>query len=236
MLRIDSYLSNYGICSRRKVKDLIAAKKVIVNDRIISEVIRIDPDKDEILVDGKYIKVKKQNYEYILLNKPTNVLSTTSDDFGRKTVMEYVKSKNRLYPVGRLDYNSSGLILLTNDGDLALKMTHPRYHVPKKYLVTLDKDISDKEIKRLEGGVTVYGERTLPAKIKRISSNKFEIEIRQGLKRQIRMMCKTLDLEVRELHRISIGNIKLGNLKPGACRELTKIELKELQNKLEKEY
>lgn len=229
-IRIDSFISKKGICARRKVKDLIAEKRVKVNDTIIQEVIRINPAKDTVIIDKKEINNLFPIKTYIILNKPLNVLSTTKDDWGRKTVLDIINSKVKLFPVGRLDYNSTGLILLTNDGDLALKLTHPRYHFPKIYKVETKEQITESQLKKLRSGVKVDDKTTLPAIVNLLDKNKFEITLHQGMKRQIREMCKSVGLNVSTLERTKFGPLTLGNLKPGEFRDLTIQEVDLMKN------
>ena len=141
-----------------------------------------------------------------------------------------VKTDHRLFPIGRLDRNSTGLIILTNDGDLALKLTHPRYHLPKVYEVTTEEPVSDEQLEKLSSGVSVYHEKTMPAETERLDYNFFKITIFQGLKRQIREMCKSIGLTVQTLNRTEIGPIKLGNLKTGSSRPLSKEEVTMLKS------
>ena len=227
-VRLDSFLSKHGIASRRKSKELILDGVVIVNDKTVYEVIRINPDKDKVEVFGEVVASKSPVKHYIMLNKPLNILSSTTDDRDRDTVLDLVKIDQSIYPVGRLDLNSTGLILLTNDGDFALKITHPRYHVSKKYIVKTRENISDAKLDRLRKGVTIYGQKTQPSEILRTSKNGFEITLHQGLKRQIRMMCREVGCHVIELHRSHIGNLSLGDLKTGEYRDLTEKEVKDL--------
>lgn len=227
-IRLDSYLSKYAVCSRRKAKVLVENGNISVNGKIIKSIIKIDEENDFVEVDNKKIDTKKLKFRYIALNKPINILCTTSDDRGRRTVLDIIKIPEKIYPVGRLDYNSSGLILLTNDGDFALKVSHPRYELPKKYIVVTEELLTNRQLDQMRKGVRVYETKTLPCEIKKLESNKFEIILHQGIKRQIREMCKAVNLTVNSLERISIGNLKLGDLKAGEYRDLTDKEKSEL--------
>ncbi len=228
LIRLDSFLSKNGISSRRKAKDLIEAGLVSVNGAVVEDVVRIDPGNNAVLVEGKKVQPENLNFRYIAFYKPLNVLSTTEDEWGRKTVLDFIKVPEKVYPVGRLDYNSTGLLLLTNDGDFALKLTHPRYHVPKKYVVKTREKFSQKQLDEMAQGVEIYGEKTLPVEIKPLGEQEFEIILHQGLKRQIREMCKAVGLRVVELKRVQIGNLGLGDLKQGEFRYLTQKEIIDL--------
>ncbi len=224
-IRLDSFLAKYGLASRRKAKELIAQGKVTINGKVITEVTKIDPEVDTVLVNNRLVDVKTHKFRYILFNKPLNVVSTTSDDWGRPTVLDYVKVPEKVFPVGRLDYNSEGLMLLTNDGELALKLTHPRYHVPKTYIVKTKQSIKPAQLEQLRKGVHIYDTITLPAKVRPLGDKSFEIVLTQGLKRQIKEMCKAVELTVVSLTRVCIGPICLGNLRPGEFRDLTDQEI-----------
>lgn len=235
-IRIDAFLSKHGFCSRRNGKTLINKGEVLVNGSPIRSVIKIDPLHDEVRFNGQLVDPNDHRLRYVMLNKPINVLSTTHDDRGRMSVVDLVKTKEKVYPVGRLDYRSTGLVILTNDGDLALRMTHPRYHVPKKYIVVVDKPVSVKQVKSLGDGVSIYGVRTFPSDVKVLNDKKLEIVLYQGMKRQIREMCKAVGLRVISLERIQVGNISLGSLKPGQYRDLTVKEISDLKNYLLKPH
>ena len=227
-VRINKFLAEAGIGSRRQNEQAIRDGKVTVNGRRAELGEFIDPNADVVIYDGKRVATQPKLI-YIMLNKPVGIISSVKDERGRKTVLDLVKTKERIYPVGRLDYNSSGLILLTNDGDLVLKLTHPRYHLPKKYLVEVDRPILDDNLKKLEAGILLDGKMTLPAKTRRFTKTKFEITLHQGLKRQIRLMCKSLGYEALHLHRTDIGPLNIGNLKSGQYRHLTVKEIASLK-------
>jgi len=225
---INKFLAEAGVGSRRQNEQAIRAGRVTVNGRQAELGEFIDPKTDVIVYDGKRVATQPKLI-YIMLNKPVGIISSVKDEWGRKTVLDLVKTKERIYPVGRLDYNSSGLILLTNDGDLVLKLTHPRYHLPKKYLVEVGRPILDDDLKKLENGILLDGKTTLPTRTRRISKTKFEITLYQGLKRQIRLMCKSLGYEVLQLHRTDIGPLNIGDLKSGQHRHLTVKEIASLK-------
>ncbi|MFA6982023.1 MAG: pseudouridine synthase [Patescibacteria group bacterium] len=228
-MRIDAFLSKHGFASRRNAKDMIELRRVKLNGLDVEEIVRVDPDKDVVEIDGKVFDPKNHSLRYILFNKPLNVLSTTSDDRGRKTVLDYIKVSEKVYPVGRLDYNSTGLMLLTNDGDLALKLTHPRYQVPKTYEVDVDKRPNEDQLRELAAGVEIYETKTSPAQVKVLGERRLEIVIKQGMKRQIREMCKAVNLRVVSLTRTRIGSLGLDGLGLGEFRDLTKEEIDKLR-------
>ncbi len=226
--RINKFLAQNNIASRRKADILISAKRININGKVAVLGDVVDDTVDTVELDKKPINTKpiKENYEYLLLNKPKEVLSTVTDDRGRKTTKELVKSKNRLYPIGRLDYDSTGLILLTNDGDLSYKMTHPKFHVPKTYIVTTREVVKEMQLAKLrEGGIPIDDKVTSRAQIEKTGPREFKMTIYEGIKRQIRMSCRYVDLHVTELKRVSIGKLHLGDLALGASRTLTKQEL-----------
>lgn len=229
-IRLDSYLSKYGVCSRRKAKVLVKNGNVWVNGAVVHSIIKVDEEKDVVSIDARPVNTKNLKYRYFILNKPVSILSSSKDDRGRKTVLDLVRVPERVYPIGRLDFNSSGLILLTNDGDFALKVTHPRYNIPKKYIVKTEEPLTVGRLDKMRKGVFIEEAKTLPCEIKKLDSNTFEIILHQGLKRQIREMCRAVNLTVNALERISIGSLTLGNLKPGEYRDLTKEEVQMLKD------
>jgi 23S rRNA pseudouridine2605 synthase len=233
-MRLNKYISHSGYTSRRKADDLIFQGKVKVNNKVEKNPgYRVDVDKDVVTVEGKELK-QDNKLIYIMLNKPTDVITSVDDQFDRKTVVDLVKIDERVYPVGRLDYDSSGLILLTNDGDLTYKLTHPKHEIFKKYFVKVNKFLSDKEIYTLKKGVVIDGYMTNNSKIEVISKNRghtnMYVSIDEGRNRQIRKMFKTQGGDVLTLKRISIGNLALGNLKEGNWRYLTKQEINYLKS------
>lgn len=236
LVRLNKYLASLGVASRRRIDELITQSRVIVNQKIATLGQKIDPQKDIILLDSKSIKTINQKFEYLILNKPVGVLTTTSDDRGRQTVLDLVKSNTRLFPVGRLDYNSSGLVLLTNDGTMTNFITHPKYHLPKTYLVTTNSHITKAHISKLKSGLIINNHQLVKAdtSIIKTSNNTtiLKITLYQGLKRQIRLMFSNLHLNLKSLHRTSIGPISLGNLKAGQYRPLTKQEILKLKSSL----
>lgn len=228
-IRLQKYLSQAGIASRRQSERLIVEGRVKINGKIKNTLgSTVDPQKDKVEIFGKIVRPEK--FVYIMLNKPVGVLSTCKKDKEKgHTILDLVKSEERLYPVGRLDKNSSGLLLLTNDGDLALKLTHPRYEHEKEYEVKIDKNLSKEDLKKLSQGIIIEGKKTLPAKIRKISSKKFKMILREGRKRQIRKMCDALGYQIKNLQRIRMGNLNLGELSVGQWRKLSNKEIDKLK-------
>lgn len=237
MERLQKIIAASGICSRRKAEELISSGKVSVNGKKITELGFKASFEDEIKVNGR--QIKREECVVYAFNKPKNVISSVSDDRGRETVMDYINEPYRLYPLGRLDFDSSGLLLLTNDGSLTQRILHPKYEVEKTYEVTINKIIDKQTISKLENGVRIENYISAPAKIrlKKINENKktsfLEVKIHEGKNREIRKMFKTVGMEVIKLHRIQEANIVIGNLKPGEYRKLKPIEVKRLKNYLD---
>lgn len=233
-VRINKYLSQLGLASRRQVDQLISQRRILINKKFAVLGDKVDPEVDEVVVDKKIIPPHPQQLVYYLLHKPKFYLSTTVDTHGRKTVLDLVPTSPRVYPVGRLDFESTGLIILTNDGDLSLRLTHPRYHLPKTYLVTVLGKVTLDTINHLTRGVELEDGLTAPLKVKTISQNfgrtTLEMILYQGKKRQIRRMCSELHLHVLELHRLSIGSVTLGQLPSGKYRPLTPEEVNLLRS------
>ena len=239
--RIQKIISESGYCSRRKAEELIAAGRVKVNGRPCKLGDKADISRDIISIDGEniYTPVKRE-LVYYMLNKPRGYVTTASDELDRRCVMDLVKDiPERVFPVGRLDRNSEGLLLLTNDGDFANRIMHPSGHVAKSYRVTVRPDITEEQLNSLAGGVVIDGSKTLPASVTVITKEEGRavllLTIREGRNRQIRKMCEAVGLEVARLKRISIGPLKLGMLKPGEYRELTSAELTAIRNCIRKE-
>ena len=232
-IRINKYLASLGITSRRKVDDLIDQKAITINNEIAKKGDRIDPDKDQIKINNKPITQLKEKLIYIILNKPQNILSSVTDNRHRKTVIDLVRIKERLYPVGRLDYNSTGLIILTNDGDLAYRITHPKYHLPKTYKVTVKQHPGQPQLDLLRTGVSLEDGITAPADVSLFHTSRhnniLKITLYQGKNRQIRRMCAAVGLNLLKLHRIKIGPIEIGDLKEGEWRYLDSREVSKLK-------
>ncbi|WMJ81922.1 pseudouridine synthase [Clostridium sp. MB40-C1] len=227
--RLQKYMASCGVDSRRKCEDIILSGKVRVNDKIVQELgVKIDTDKDKVYVDSKLI-TKEKSKLYIALNKPEGYVSTVKDDRGRKTIIDLIKLDERIYPIGRLDYNTSGLILLTNDGDIYNKIIHPREEINKLYLATIKGIPSKEKIEKFCNGIDIGGYITSNASFKIIKKFKdtceVEITIHEGKNRQIRKMCDKIGHPVISLKRISIGKLTLGNLKQGEWRYLHECEM-----------
>ncbi|EDK33604.1 pseudouridine synthase [Clostridium kluyveri] len=227
--RLHKYMAACGVASRRKCEHIISEGRVKVNGVVVNKLgTTIDDERDEILVDNKIIK-KENKKVYILLNKPRGYISSVKDDRGRKTLLDIVKVNERVYPIGRLDYNTSGAIILTNDGEVYNNIAHPGSNKSKIYIAAIKGIPSSEEIKRFENGIDIGGYITAKAKFDFISSNKesskVKIEIHEGKNRQVRKMCDAIGHPVITLMRIAIGDIKLGNLKEGAWRYLTEKEI-----------
>ncbi len=233
-VRLQKYIADAGICSRRKAEELIKAGRVAVDGNIVKEMgVQIVPGQNVVAVDGKEITPLKK-YTYLILNKPKGYLSTVRDPFGRPTLLDLIRDvKTRVYPVGRLDFDSEGLVLMTDDGALTHRLLHPSHKVPKKYLVTVKGNPSKKDIASLEAGIDLDGRKTLPCKIKKLGRSKgnsiVEVELKEGRKRQIRRMFDKIDHPVLRLKRIQIGPLELGSLKPKKYRYLTDAEIKKLR-------
>ena len=230
-IRINKYLASLGIGSRREIDKLIEEGKIKVNGEVISAGIKVT-DNDTIEVKGKKITKETEKKVYYMLNKPLEVLSSAKDDRGRKTVVDIIKCKERIFPIGRLDYNTTGLILLTNDGELFNRVIHPHSEVYKEYYVKVLGEIKDSSIKTLEDGVELEDGVTLPAYVKILSRERGKseliISIREGRNRQVRRMMDAVKHPVVILRRERIGKLSLGKLKIGEYRELTESEVKYL--------
>ena len=236
-IRLDKFLSNSGLISRRGVKSLLRKEEISVNGQRARESgTRIIPGKDIIKINGE--PVKNPGLVYYLLNKPIGYISTTSDEFQRDNVISLIDTYERIYPVGRLDKDTHGLILLTNDGELTHKLIHPKYHVPKTYLLTIKGKVKPIQIKILKRGVLLEDGITLPAEVsieKEIKSKTvLKMTIHEGKNRQIRRMCFALGIELTDLKRISFGPLKLTGLKLGKYRKLSKKELEDLKKSTER--
>ena len=227
--RLQVFLSHNGVCSRRQAMDIIKAGRVAVNGQEEREPSRpIDPSKDKVSVDGKDILF--QNYQYILLNKPKGYVCTKAEFKGERSILELLPAELRyLSPVGRLDKDTEGLLLLTNDGDLAFRLTHPKFNVDKTYVVRVTGKLKEEDKVKLERGIVVEDRKTAPAKIESVkfltNQSEFLMTIHEGRKRQIRIMLGTLKYPVVYLKRISQGPLVLGDLAPGTWRVLTLDEI-----------
>lgn len=237
--RLQKLMAQAGLGSRRHNEELIRAGRVRINDRVARLGEKADPERDKIEVDGQPLHLEKSIY--IMLNKPRNVLSSTEDelDEGRQTVRDLVDLPGHLYPVGRLDRNSTGLILLTNDGHLANRLTHPRYEHPKTYRVQIEGKLDEGVLAQWRQGVMLDGKMTAPTHIKVLKQDANGATLRlvmyEGRKRQIRRVAELLGLSVRVLHRTAIGPLQLGDLKPGEWRRLTAGEIADLRREVRRQ-
>jgi len=234
-LRLQKFLSMAGVASRRAAEELISQKRVKVNGVTVTKPgIKVDTEKDTVEVDGKVCKLKN-TYVYIMLNKPKGYITTLYDPFGRPTILDLVKGlKTRVFPVGRLDKDTEGLLLLTNDGELAYKLTHPKHGIEKTYIVKVKGKVSKKAVNVLQKGVILEEGKTSPAKVRilkrGIDFTLLEMKIHEGKKRQIRRMCEKVGHPVIELKRVKIGELTLKGLKAGEWRYLTNKEMEYLKN------
>ena len=226
-VRIQKFLSQSGICSRRQAEEYIKQSRIKINRELITNLgTKIDPDKDVVEFDNKIIKNK--GYIYLILNKPKDYVSSFKHE-GKKTLGSLIKIKEHLGYAGRLDEDSEGLMLLSNDGELIYRLTHPKFQHEKEYFVETNEPISNAVIERLSKGVKLLEGKTNPIKIYRISDNQVRIILNEGKKRQIRRMFKIVNINVKSLKRIRIENINLGDLKLGQTRYLTEEEIKNLK-------
>jgi 23S rRNA pseudouridine2605 synthase len=232
--RLQKYLAHAGIASRRHAEQLIAAGAVTVNGQVVSEQgSRVHPDSDEVCVHGEPVR-PANSFIYILLNKPAGTMSTVSDPEGRRTVLDLLPQewrRQRIYPIGRLDWDTEGLVLLTNDGKLTLHLTHPRYALPKEYHALVAREPSPSELRQLADGVLLSGHRrpTAPARLwiigRQGAATWIGLEIHEGRNRQVRRMLEAISCPVLQLRRVRVGPIRLGNEPPGSSRRLTQTEV-----------
>ena len=236
--RLQKIIAHAGVSSRREAEAMIREGRVTLNGRVVTELgTRADPDRDHIKVDGKLI-TKAEPHRYILLYKPKEVMTTVEDPQGRTTVIDLIRGvRERIYPVGRLDFHSEGLVLLTNDGELAFRVSHPTHGSVKTYHVKVRGVPEDRLIDKLQRGITLEGKRTLPCEIARVrttgvrndeGNSWFEVKLREGRTQQIRKMFQAVGHPVSKLKRVGIGPISDPKLTPGVWRELTKHEVKML--------
>lgn len=239
-IRIQKMIADSGYCSRRKAEELISQHRVKLNGRPVKLGDKCG-FKDLITIDGERIYMpRKKNLVYLMMNKPRGYVTTVSDELDRRCVMDLLEDvEERVYPVGRLDRNSEGLLLFTNDGNFANDIMHPSRHISKTYRVTVRPDINDEQLVQLSEGVEIDGKMTLPATVvvkdKEPGRVVMLITIKEGRNRQIRKMCEAVGLEVARLRRVSIGPLRLGMLKPGTYRDLTPEELRAIRTAIGKE-
>lgn len=232
--RLQKYLANCGVASRRKCEEYILQGKVKVNGKIVTELgTKINPEKDIIEFENKPVK-ESLKHVYILLNKPIGYVTTADDQFGRDTVLDLVKVRERIVPVGRLDMYTSGALILTNDGDFVYKITHPKHEIEKTYTVTVEGIVQNNEVEQLRNGVQIEDYTTKPAKVKILKTDiekdisRLEITIHEGKNRQVRRMCEAVGRKVLALHRSKIGNIGVKDLELGKWRYLSSKEVQQL--------
>lgn len=230
-IRLNKFLSDAGVCSRREADRMIEQGRVLVNQKpaVMGQKIAAD---DEIICNQKVI-TREEEQIIIAFNKPVGIECTTDRD-NPDNIVDYIGYKKRIYPIGRLDKNSQGLILLTNDGSIVNSILKASSYHEKEYVVTVDKPITDEFIKKMSGGVKILGQTTRPCKVTRVNKHTFNIILTQGLNRQIRRMCKELGYNVQKLKRIRVMNIELGNLPIGQSRDITDEERNKLLNSFEK--
>ncbi len=232
-MRLQKYMAECGVASRRASEQLILEGRVTVNGITVTELGTKVNEGDKVQFDGVTLNPPKKKV-YIMLYKPDKVMSTVSDPEGRRTVLDLVDEKVRLYPVGRLDYHTEGLILLVNDGDAAYHLTHPKFEVEKEYLAVIQGEISREEVLSLQAGVMVDGERTAPAKVRVTEitdhTTSLSVIIHEGRNRQVRKMFEAVNKKVIHLTRVRHGELVLSGLKPGQWRYLTQAEMEYLEN------
>ena len=223
-MRLNRYLALCGIASRRRCEEYITAGRVCVNDKTVYGLATIVAETDTVKVDGNEV-IPSTEYIYIILHKPKGVVTTCDDERGRKTVIDMIPKTvlqaRRVFPVGRLDYDTSGLLILTNDGEFTKRVTHPSSRIPKTYLAKLDKPVTSSDLLKLEKGVEIDGEKTHPAKATG-KQNLVELTITQGRNRQVRKMFEALGYKVLDLKRTSIGRLRLGSLRRGEYKVISK--------------
>jgi 23S rRNA pseudouridine2605 synthase len=236
--KLQAFLAHAGVASRRKAEELIEAGRVVVNGEKAHIGQRVDPAQDKVSVDGRVIN-SSEDLVYILLNKPVGIVSTTSDDLGRRTVLDLLPAawkKYRLYPVGRLDQESQGLMLLTNDGELAYRLTHPKFEIPKTYEVLIDRKPSFPALNMLRNGVRLSDGVTAPAEVEVIDSDDNQawltITIHEGRNRQVRRMLERVGYDVKKLRRIQLGPFLLADLNNQPHRQLTPAEIDDFKDQL----
>lgn len=232
MERLQKIIAQSGVCSRRKAEELILAGKVKVNGKVVSTLGTKADFSDRITVNGR--PIAKEEKVYYVLNKPKGCVTTVKDDKERQTVMDYLPDNVRLYPVGRLDYDTSGVLLLTNDGNFANKMMHPRYHLPKTYEINLQGQLTDEDVRKLRKGFTYEGETFAPAKVYIKDSDptrdrmQLDLTIYEGKNHQVKKMMEALGYEVRKLNRSRFGFVTTEGLRPGEFRRLKMYDVKKL--------
>jgi 23S rRNA pseudouridine2605 synthase len=230
VMRLAKFLAHAGVASRRAAEELVRAQRVTVNGETVTDPARDVTDADAIKVGGKLLRAAPVTRAVYALNKPPGVVSTASDPQGRRTVVSLVPSATRLYPVGRLDIDTTGLILLTNDGPLAHRLTHPSFEVEKTYVaIVKGPEIRDRTLRMLREGVALEDGPSAPARARRLAPHTLELTLREGRKRQVKRMCEQVGHPVVNLQRVRFGPLELGTLKLGAHRRLTPAEIDQLR-------
>lgn len=232
-IRLQKYLANSGIASRRKCEEYILQGKVKVNGKIVTQLgTKINPKQDKVTFKEQIVE-NEEEFVYILLNKPIGYVTTVKDQFDRENVLDLVKVKQRLVPVGRLDMYTSGALILTNDGDFVYQVTHPKHEIEKTYTVTVKGIVKEEEIEALKKGIIIEDYKTKTAKVKILKTDlekqqsRMEITIHEGKNRQVRKMCEAINKKVLALHRSKIGNVGVKDLKLGTWRYLREMEIKQ---------
>ncbi len=230
-MRLAKYLAHAGVASRRASETIVADGRVTVDGQTVTDPARDVDDSRTVAVDGRRVRTAGHARVVYVLHKPAGVVSTASDPQGRPTVVSLVPSRERLYPVGRLDFDTTGLLLLTNDGDLAHRLTHPSFEVPRTYRARVaNAPVNEPAMRSLRDGVELEDGVTAPAKVRRISSNHIELTIHEGRKRQVKRMFEAVGHPVRALERVAFGPLRLGSLQPGEYRALSAAEIERLRS------
>lgn len=231
--RLHKYMARCGVASRRKCEEIVFQGRVKVNGEATSNIVIIDDELDNVELDGKLIKPEERKV-YIIINKPIDVITSVNDQFNRKTVIDIINIKERIFPVGRLDYDTSGILLLTNDGDLAFKMAHPSHEINKVYVAEVIGQFTDGDIYKFETGLQIEDYVTSPSEIAILSEEEdtsiVEITIHEGKNRQVRKMCEDIGHPVLRLKRTKFGSLEVGDLKMGEWRYLSEDEIKYLKS------
>jgi 23S rRNA pseudouridine2605 synthase len=226
--RLHKYMARCGVASRRKSEEMVFAGRVKVNAKQVSEIVIVDDEIDKVEVDDVVI-FPEENKVYVMINKPTDIITSVKDQFGRKTVLDFIDVKERVFPVGRLDYDTSGLLILTNDGEITYKLSHPSHEISKVYDAEALGKFTETEIEEFQAGLQIEDFLTSPAKIEILSVQKdisnVRITIHEGRNRQVRKMCEKVGHPVIKLKRIKFGEVEIGSLKPGEWRFLTDDEI-----------